>query len=248
MCAMQLPVNAEAIRSTHEGTGQLRVSLLSDITCDAIRRDILSGRLEPGEWLRQEVLAQQFGVSQATVREALKQLVAEGIAVHIPRKGVKVITLSPIDLRDNYDIRAVLEGLANELAAGLITSQELARMQKLLPNTIVTVEAESTQTAREANREFHWVAIHACKRKYLIKLLEQLWVLIDPYLVYGRFWNSMITIKERIEGSKLDLEDHNQLLVALKSRDSAQARRVTVRYVNRTFREVQSQMGTSKDR
>ena len=241
---MQFPMNVDtaAKRSTHKSTGRIQASLLSEMTCDAIRHDILFGQLEPDKWLRQEELAQQLGVSQATVREALKRLVAEGLAIHVPHKGVKVITLSLEDLRDNYDIRALLEGLANEAAADLITSQDLACMQELLPNTIVTAESESTQAAREANHEFHWVAIYASKRRHLIKLLEQLWVLIDPYLVYGRFWNSVVTKEERMKGSELDLEDHSELLEALKSRDGVWARRVTVRYVNRSFRELESQM------
>jgi len=241
---MQVPLDADAVtgRSINRGAGQIQVSLLSEMTFHAIRHDIVSGQLEPGKWLRQEELAQQFGVSQATVREALKRLVAEGLAIHVPHKGVKVITLSLEDLRDNYDIRALLEGLANEAAADLITPQDLARMRELLPDTIVTADSESTQVAREANREFHWIAIYASKRRHLIKLLEQLWVLIDPYLVYGRFWNTVITKQERMKGSALDLEDHKQLLEALESKNGVRARRVTRRYVNRSFRELESQI------
>jgi len=246
---MQFPMNIDraARRSTYKSSGRLKVSLLSEMAYDAIRRDIMSGQLKAGRWLRQDDLAQQLGVSQATVREALKRLVAEGLAVHVPHKGVKVITLSLEDLRDNCDVRALLEGFANETAAPLITSEDLARMEDLLPNTIVTVESESTQAAREANHEFHWLAIYASQRKHLIKLLEQLWGLVDPYLVYGRFWNSMRTKDERLKGSELDLEDHTQLLEALKSRDGVWARQVTVRYVNRTFRELESQMRTLED-
>ena len=55
---------------------------------DRLRSDILEGRLKPGEWLRQERLAQEHGVSQMPVREALKQLAAEGLVEHVPYRGV----------------------------------------------------------------------------------------------------------------------------------------------------------------
>jgi len=152
------------------------VSLLSKIAYKAIRDGILTGQVKPGEWLRQDALAQKLGVSQATVREALNQLVSDGLAVHVPHKGVKAVIISVDDLRDIYDMRALLEGLANELAASRISQQELARMQELLPDTVVRADSQSTEMARVANREFHWVAIRASGRNHLIRVLEQLWV------------------------------------------------------------------------
>ena len=64
---------------------------LTDIVFERLRDAIIDGRLEAGQWLRQEPLAQELGVSQMPVREALKRLVAEGLAVRIPYKGVKVV-------------------------------------------------------------------------------------------------------------------------------------------------------------
>ncbi|MGC9333129.1 MAG: GntR family transcriptional regulator, partial [Anaerolineae bacterium] len=57
---------------------------LSDRVYEALRDAIIDGRLEPGQWLRQEALAQELGVSQMPIREALKRLVAEGLAERIP--------------------------------------------------------------------------------------------------------------------------------------------------------------------
>jgi DNA-binding GntR family transcriptional regulator len=220
----------------------VHVPLLSKIAYDSIRDGISSGQVKPGEWLRQDALAQKLEVSQATVREALNRLVSEGVAVHVPHKGVKAITISVDDLRDIYDMRAVLEGLANELAASRISQQGLARMRELLPDTVVNADSQSTDMARAANREFHWAAIHASGRSHLIRVLEQLWVLIDPYMVYGRFWNAEQAYQKRIAGSVLDLEDHTRLLESLEEQDGHRAQQITQEYIHRSFCELEQQI------
>ncbi len=220
----------------------VRVPLLSKMAYNSIRDGISSGQVKLGEWLRQDILAQKLGVSQATVREALNRLVSEGLAVHVPHKGVKVITISVEDLRDIYDMRALLEGLANELAAPQISQQELSRMRELLPDTVVSADSQYTDMARAANREFHWAAIRASGRSHLIRVLEQLWVLIDPYMVYGRFWNVEETYQKRIRGSVLDLEDHTRLLESLERKDGHLARQITQEYVHRSFCELEQQI------
>ena len=220
----------------------VRAPLLSKMAYNSIRDGIVAGQVKPGEWLRQDVLAQKLGVSQVTVREALNRLVSDGLAVHVPHKGVKAVTISVDDLRDIYDMRAVLEGLANELAASRISQQELARLRELLPDTVVSADSQSTDMARAANRQFHWVAIRASGRSHLIRVLEQLWVLIDPYMVYGRFWNVEQTHQERISGSMLDLEDHTRLIDSLEKRDGRLAQQITQEYVHRSFRELEQQI------
>ena len=220
--------------------------LLSTLTYEAVREVILSGEIPPGQWLRQEPLAERLGVSQATVREALKQLVSEGLAIHVPHKGVKAVMLSVDDLEDIYDIRAFLEGLANRLAAARISKTELSKMRKILPHTVVTATSQSTDTAREANQEFHWIAIRACGRTYLTRMLAQAWGLMDPYMVYGRFLNGERGLEERIEASELDLNDHAELLKALESKDGEAAQAVTKEYVHRSFREIEEQIRKSE--
>lgn len=206
----------------------------------------MSGEIPPGEWLRQEPLAERLGVSQATVREALKRLVSEGLAVHVPHKGVKAVTLSIDDLEDIYDIRAYLEGLANRLASARISEADLSKMKKLLPHTVVTSTSRSTDTAREANQEFHWIAIRASGRTYLIRLLAQVWGLMDPYMVYGRFLDVKQSLNERLAASELDLSDHARLVKALENKDGDGAQALTEEYVRRSFKELEEQIRKSE--
>ena len=240
-----LMASEQANVEDHSDFQHVHVPLLSRIAYNSIRDGIAAGKVKPGDWLRQDDLAKKLGVSQATVREALNRLVSEGLAVHVPHKGVKAVTISVDDLRDIYDMRALLEGLANELAAPRISQQELARMRELLPDTVVRADSQSTDMARAANRQFHWVAIRASGRSHLIRVLEQLWVLIDPYMVYGRFWNVEQTHQERIEGSMLDLEDHTRLIESLERKDGHLAQQITQEYVHRSFLELEQQIHTA---
>ena len=93
--------------------------LLRQWVTERIRADILEGRLRAGEWLRQEQLAQRYEVSQMPVREALKQLISEGLVRHEVRRGARVVTVTRQDVADLYACRALVEGMAARSAASV---------------------------------------------------------------------------------------------------------------------------------
>ena len=85
---------------------------LRNLVADRLRTAILNGEIKPGEWLRQEKLAAEYNVSQMPIREALKELSAEGLVEHVPYRGVRVIEFSADDIEDLYASRSFLEGKA----------------------------------------------------------------------------------------------------------------------------------------
>ena len=209
---------------------------LSGSAAEALRQAILDGHLKPGEWLRQEALAEEMGISQITVRDALNQLVGEGMAVRVPYKGVRVVSLDAGDIENICVMRGLLEGLAAELAAENITPEELDQMRKLLPEATISTETDSVERARDANREFHEIAIRASRRPFLIRLLKQLWDWLDPYMLYGgAFQVTEEAWEELLRYSERDLERHSQFLEALEARDGKQARRVVENYVQEVW-------------
>jgi DNA-binding GntR family transcriptional regulator len=188
-----------------------------------LRKTILEGEFEPGEWLRQENLADELEVSQATVRDALNQLVGEGLAVRIPYKGVRVATLSPAELEDIYAMRAVLEGLAAKSAAKTISSEQLHEMRAILPDTIVSNDPDSVPKAREANRRFHEIFIEASQRRFLIRTLRQVLDWIDPLMLYSRTVKTEIGLETRLKWGERDRFQHTRLLEALEAGDGNSA-------------------------
>jgi DNA-binding GntR family transcriptional regulator len=90
---------------------------LVDDLAKQIRAAILAGEIPLGSWLRQEQLADQFGVSRTPVREALRMLQASGVVRQVPHRGALVEGPTPTEIRNAYVVRAELEGLAAYLAA-----------------------------------------------------------------------------------------------------------------------------------
>lgn len=207
----------------------------SDMAYNAIREAIARGRIKPGEWLRQEVLAKQLGVSQVTVREALSRLVSEGLASNIPYRGVKSVLLPFNELEDVYELRAILEGRALEIAAGKITPEDLARMKALLPRTIIGASPESAQEAWKANREFHMIGIRASGRRHMSRILSQLLDLTNPYAPL-----SEATEGERLQAGKKEKEDHAHIFEALEARDGERVRKLIVQHLEKALESLKS--------
>lgn len=215
---------------------------LSDAAFEALRQAILDRRLVPGEWLRQEALAKELGVSQITVREALNRLVNEGLCISVPYKGVRVVAPTLEDLEDIYALRGLLEGLAAELAASRITPEELTQMRELIPATVVDADPRSVERARKANREFHAIAIHASGRRFLIQILRQVWDWIDPLTHYQRTLGAEAGTEIRLRWGERDKIQHTRLLEALEAGDGPRARQVVIEYVDEDWGNLASIM------
>jgi GntR family transcriptional regulator of gluconate operon len=107
-----------------------RRSLVEDAV-DLLRQEILAGRFRQGEHLVETKIAQQLRVSRGPVREAFKQLRAEGLVTEEPRRGMFVVSLSARDAREIYQLRAAIEGRAAHLVAAsgdAVKVGELARL------------------------------------------------------------------------------------------------------------------------
>lgn len=193
---------------------------LRNVVADQLRAAIIEGRFKPGEWLRQEKVALELGVSQMPVREALKELTADGLIEHVPYRGVRVIAFSAQDIADLYEHRAFLEGCAAAAAARNIMIDELSELHEILENMRNNIAPENVNTYRELNRRFHQAIYIASRRNYLIRTLNQVWVAF-PTMLIGTFG---MTSSNPLPGRDMpDLDEHSAILSALESHDPALA-------------------------
>jgi DNA-binding GntR family transcriptional regulator len=137
-----------------------------------LRRDILEGRILGGSRLRQTQIAERFGVSTTPVREAFGLLSREGLVETDPHRGAVVVMPTQGNLRENFEIRIALQGLAAELASTSITPAELADLRRLLDEMR---ETEDRTRYGELSREFHEVVCRAARRPQLLSLTLQLY-------------------------------------------------------------------------
>ncbi|MEQ1776739.1 MAG: GntR family transcriptional regulator [Burkholderiales bacterium] len=145
-----------------------------DTVYAALRNAIFSRTVVPGESLSVPELARRLDVSRSPVREAVLQLVADGLAVETPRKGVVVATLDQQDLLDIHEIRQNLETLTATLAASRINAAALKQLRKILERQHTAIDTGDAALYEHTNAEFHSAIAAACGNPRLAQFVESL--------------------------------------------------------------------------
>jgi len=210
------------------GSGASRHQQLRSWVADHLRTDILEGRLRAGEWLRQERLAQELGVSQMPVREALKQLAAEGLVEHEPYRGARVVAFTLEDIEDLYACRAFIEGMAARTAAQRISDEELAELNRIRRAMEKCRVPEELRDYRELNRRFHGLVVESSRRSYLVRTLAQLWSAF-PTMLWGNFPGVAATSAP--DRDEPDTVEHAEITAALEARDPDRAERAVRNHI-----------------
>ncbi len=202
---------------------------------DRLRTDILEGKLRPGDWLRQERLAQEYGVSQMPVREALKELAAEGLVEHVPYRGVRIVTFTAVDVEDLYAIRSDLEGRAARATAQRITPEELVELKAMHEQMKLCQSPDDLRRYREINRRFHLFIISASKRPYLIRTLNQMWD-VFPTMLWSNF--AVTAARSLPARDTMDWQEHEAILQALERHEGEQAEALMRRHIQTAGNEL----------
>jgi DNA-binding GntR family transcriptional regulator len=180
---------------------------------DVILQRIVEGSLEPGSRIVETRIAQELGVSQGPVREALRDLEQLGCVVHEPNRGCSVRDFSLEELLEAFPVRAALEALAARLAAERITKAELAELEQLLERMTKAARRGDAHDQSQANASFHATIVRAARNP----TLERQWQMLEPYsrtyLTVSRPGIDLVFLSDR----------HIPILNALRSRDPAAA-------------------------
>lgn len=147
---------------------------LRDVVFVTLREAILEGKLKPGDRLMEIQLSNQLGVSRTPIREAIRMLEKEGLAITIPRKGAQVAKLSEKDMEDVLEIRNVLDELAVSTACDRMEDDELMALKAAKESFEIAVKKKDTTAIAEADVAFHDVIYQACKNPKLENILNNL--------------------------------------------------------------------------
>jgi GntR family transcriptional regulator of gluconate operon len=128
---------------------------LAERSAELIRERILGGDFASGERLVEAKIAEQLGISRGPLREALKQLAAEGLVREEPRRGTFVATPTADDVRDVYDLRAAIEGRAARLVIANGDLASLENLRRAVDAIRAAAEAGDLQKLVRADYEFH---------------------------------------------------------------------------------------------
>ncbi|GAA0704211.1 GntR family transcriptional regulator [Paraclostridium ghonii] len=190
---------------------------IREIVLHEIRNAIFEGKLNQGDRLIENNIAKCMGVSRTPVREALRQLEIEGLAVNVPRKGTLVKGISKEDAIEIYDIREVLEGLVSRLACLHITRIEIRRLKEIISIMEDCIKISSNMEYIKAHNEYNEILLNASKNKRLIDRLETIY----DYLKSLRRI-SLLTDERRLEAIK----EHNDIVQAIETGDEELAEKV----------------------
>jgi DNA-binding GntR family transcriptional regulator len=141
----------------------------------AIKVQIIDGRYAPGARITEENIAQEFNTSRTPVREAMRQLVADGFALFKPNSGTVVRDWTPEQVREVFDLRVLLESEIASLAAVRMTPSDittLLRLQDAIEARGTDIDASNTARIGPLNREFHGVIAQASQNSRLVATLS----------------------------------------------------------------------------
>ena len=183
---------------------------LRDVVFNTLREAILKGDLKPGERLMELQLASKLGVSRTPIREAIRMLEQEGLAVTTPRKGAEVAKMTLKDMEDVLEIRDALDELAVRIACQKITDEQLKQLEDVKELFEKNTQTNNVKNIVEADVSFHDVIYEATGNPKLVTLLNNLREQVYRYRVEY--------IKDPKNYPTL-IAEHEAILDSLKNRD-----------------------------
>jgi len=193
-------------------------------TYGRILAEIRAGSLNPGDRLTETDIAQRLGISRTPVREAMRQLEADGLISHTPRAGSSIRQLDYSEVSELYEMRAVLESTAARFAARAASDVEVSELVSIHEMMCGTTD---THKLDQLNQQFHRCLLDAARNRFLlsaVRSIEKTLLILGP---------STFNESDRPHQSN---QEHEQLLNAISSRHPADAEQAMRKHIESAHR------------
>jgi DNA-binding GntR family transcriptional regulator len=161
---------------------RIEVASAVDAAVDQLRDAILTGEMPPGEAIRIKLLAEQLGISHIPIREALRQLEAEGLVISSPRRTPVVAGVAVEELTALYELRRMVEVPTARLAVAQSGAGDLAAVRTAFRHMEATAGEPGSPDYWEIHRDLHWALIAAGANVWTQRVLEPLWRATERYV------------------------------------------------------------------
>ena len=198
--------------------------LLREQVYNGIKDAIINGELQPGQRLIEEKLAEDMNTSRTPVREAIQKLEKEGLIYRLPRGGFAVKGISEEEVEEVFGLRGVLEGYAGYLATTSVKEEELKALQDIIKLEEACMKNMNPDEFIRLDSEFHDVLYRAAKNTRLYSLLNDL----RDYMYRYR-----VIILRYQRKPQLAINDHKEMLAALKARNARQVEKLVRKHMTR---------------
>lgn len=205
---------------------------LPDVLYDAVRARIVAGELRPNQPVRQDTLAQEFGVSKIPLREALSRLEHDGLVTLNPRRGYEVAPLDPKAVEDIFDLRLRIEPAAAAMGSESATDEHRRQAKALLEALNRATEAHDPATPQH-NHDFHLALVSPAGRTLTTQLVERLNLLAERY------------VREHLKPqgrSDRALSEHQEIYDAWAAGRSAEVHRLLDQHIGATLKDLRDQL------
>lgn len=177
---------------------------------NVIRAAIVAGRYAPGQRLVEKDLCEGLGVSRPSVREALRELEAEGLIHNLPNRGPVVARVSLEDVESIYQVRGMLEGLAAQLFAQRATAEELVAFEASIDRLNESYQSGDVENILKAKAEFYRILLEGSGNTIIPPILRTMNARVNFLRTVS------LSNRKRLPASMREIRD---ILKAIKKRD-----------------------------
>jgi DNA-binding GntR family transcriptional regulator len=213
-------------RSDSKVISEAALQPLAQRVAARIRVMIIQDQLTPGEWIREQALADKLKVSRTPLREALKMLELEGLIRLLPNRGAVVTELTVEEVKDKLEVLAALEALAGKLACQKATDAELAEIRALHYEMLAWFSRQNRLEYFKLNQRIHLAIVAASGNHTLIETHAR----INAQLYRIRYQSNL---QNELWGTAV--EEHEEMLAALTARNGVALSKCMLNHFGQTF-------------
>ncbi|SHO46399.1 GntR family transcriptional regulator [Desulfopila aestuarii] len=169
-------------------------STYKDQVVEYVYNLVLDGVLSPGDQIKESLLAVEMGISRAPIREALKELMTNGIIEYRPQVGNFITQLSQKEIVDAYITRGILEGYAVASGFEQFTDLEISKLEEMTRLMTASAEAGNRKEVVQVGDDFHTLLISKCDNMQLIDYTRRLSQKL--HILFYKFWSRLYSAEE----------------------------------------------------
>lgn len=188
----------------------------------AVKQKVLDLEVDPTQPIDEKAMVRATGGSLTLVQQALDRLARDDLVEKRRRRWYVSRTATAATMREIFEVRTMLEGMCARLAAERITEEEVASMEKLLHDFARVLREGDNQALLAVDRKFHQKLYEASGNRFLARALEEMYTLI-----YRLFYFAL----DRIGSVRANVEDHRDILLALRAGDGRSAERLIQNHI-----------------
>jgi len=223
--------------STQPPSANLQRQSLRDEVFHYLHDRVIEGAFQPGQWLRQEDIASQLGVSMTPVREALDLVVAAGLAERVPYRGVRVVELSRDEMLDAYGLRLLLEPAATRLTAERADPLQVKELKRIHAQTTELVALADMSQLRQLSRAFHAQVVAMSNDPLLVRIYQIAANKFPDWMLY----EAMHHHPEKLSASlRAEQKQHAAIVSAIAANDCETASRAARDHILSLGKDLQT--------